>query len=325
MFSGPSSYADSVDFAMLFIVGVSVFFLVGIVIAMIYFVIRYSRKRNPVATQIHGNTALEIVWIIIPFLITMAMFWLGWKDYSDMRKSADAAMTIKVTGQMWKWTFEYPNGKKADTLYVPVDKTIKLELKSMDVNHAFFIPAFRIKEDVIASRTTYMVIKPEKKGAYEIACAEYCGLKHAYMYTKLHVVDMADYEAWISNGTKNTADTNKPKTTAENIDPVKFADKISSHKNFNLLMKNGCLACHSVDGSKKIGPSFANLANKKTKIERDGKQIEIKVDENYLKNSIINPDADVVVGYQKYMMPTMKDRINEKELNEIVNLLKGDS
>ncbi len=352
MFSGTSFYADSVDQAMLIIVGISVFFLLGIVAVMIYFVFRYSRKRNPVASQIHGNLTLEIVWIIIPFFIVMGMFWLGWKDFYDLREKADIAMEVKVEGRMWKWSFTYPNGKLSDTLYIPVDKVTKLVMKSVDVNHSFYIPAFRIKEDVIASRETYMILTPIKRGTFDIACAEYCGLNHSYMYTQLKVVAQSDFDDWLaimpadSSGAKqdttskvapkseNVAEASLlPDMASENSDKKEKSKKddakddtandLQNHRNFRLLTKYACVSCHSTDGSNTIGPSFTELGKGYTTVVTSGKERRAKIDAKYIRNSIIDPDVDIVKGYKPYMMPSMKGRISDKDLNSIVDMLLG--
>ncbi|MDQ1265066.1 MAG: cytochrome c oxidase subunit [Bacteroidota bacterium] len=198
MFSGDaSSYAGSVDSVMLFIVASSVILLLGVTGAMIYFVIRYSKKRNPVASQISHNTPLEIAWIVIPTILVLFMFYYGYAIYHESRVVPKGAMTVKVIARMWKWQFQYNNGKMSDSLYLPENKHVKLELVSADVNHALYIPAFRIKEDVIAGRENYMVIDPAKIGEYDIVCAEYCGLDHSLMHTKLKVIPRLEFNDWL--------------------------------------------------------------------------------------------------------------------------------
>ncbi|TAL66790.1 MAG: cytochrome c oxidase subunit II [Bacteroidetes bacterium] len=199
MFGQATKYAESVDSVMLLIVGISVFFLLGVTAAMIYFVIRYNKKRNPKASQIEGNTKLEIAWIVIPTALVLVMFYYGYAVFHESRVVPKGAMTVKVIARMWAWEFDYNNGKKSGELYIPVNRAIKLELNSMDVNHSLYIPAFRIKEDVIYGRENYMVIQPDKIGTYVIACAEYCGLNHSHMYSKLHVLSKKDFEKWISD------------------------------------------------------------------------------------------------------------------------------
>lgn len=200
MLSDTSAFAQSVDLAMLVIVGISIFLLLVITVAMIYFVIRYSRKRNPVPTQIHGNILLEVVWIVIPTILVMVMFWYGFVGFKELRARTDEAQTVKVYGYMWGWNFEYENGKKTDTLYIPSGSLTKLEMTSRDVNHSFYIPAFRIKEDVIGGRINKIFLDPQKTGSFYVACAEYCGLNHSYMYTKLHVLEPEEFEAWLKEG-----------------------------------------------------------------------------------------------------------------------------
>ena len=198
MISGPSAYAESVDLVMIYIVGISVLLLVGITVAMIYFVFKYNRKRHPKAKQIEGNVALEVLWIVVPGILVMSMFWYGFTGFNELRNTSEQSLTVNVTAQMWKWTFEYPNGKKTDTLYIPVDETTKLEMTSIDVNHSLYIPAFRLKEDVVQGITTYMILQPIKTGSFDIACAEYCGLNHSYMYTKLYVLAQDEFEKWLN-------------------------------------------------------------------------------------------------------------------------------
>jgi cytochrome c oxidase subunit II len=196
MFKGASPFSDFIDADLLFVVGVSSLVLLGLLIAMVTFVIRYSRKRNPHPTNIEGNVPLEILWTVIPLGLFMYMFYLGWDGYKKISTIPEGALPIKVTARMWAWTFEYPNGVQTDTLTVPVNTPMKLTLHSLDVNHSLYIPAFRIKKDVIPNRENTMWFKTPRAASYDIACAEYCGLRHAYMYTKVVARDSTDFEEW---------------------------------------------------------------------------------------------------------------------------------
>jgi len=196
MFTSASNFSDNVDAVFLYITILSLIVLVGITIAMVYFVIRYSRKRNPVPTHVEENLTLEILWTGIPLVLFISMFYFGWVGYTDMRAIPADAMQIKVTAKMWQWSFEYPNGLKTDTLYVPVSKAVRIELRSTDVTHAFFIPAFRIKKDVYTNKTNDVWFQSEKIGRYDIACAEYCGLNHSAMYTKIKVIHDNEFTTW---------------------------------------------------------------------------------------------------------------------------------
>ena len=197
MFDDISNFANSVDGTFLFTLIVSVFFLVLITVLMIFFVIKYNRKRNPKATNIHGNMFLEIAWTGIPTILVLIMFWYGWQGYKEMVNVPENAMAIDVTAQMWKWSFKYEDGKTTDSLYVPVNTPIKLTLHSNDVNHSFFIPAFRLKKDVFPNRERVAWFIAKETGEYDIACSEYCGMNHSYMYSKIFVLPEEEFKNWM--------------------------------------------------------------------------------------------------------------------------------
>jgi cytochrome c oxidase subunit II len=196
MFNGASPFSDFVDATFLTIVGLSALVLLGLVVAMVYFVIRYSHKRNPHPTNIEGNIPLEIAWTVIPIVLFMGMFYMGWEGYKKTVDVPPGAVPIHVTARMWQWTFEYPNGLKTDTLYVPVNTPMKLTLRSLDVNHSLYIPAFRIKKDAIPNKENIMWFSTPEPRSFDIACAEYCGLRHAYMYTKVVALTPEAFDAW---------------------------------------------------------------------------------------------------------------------------------
>ena len=199
MDSNPTAYVQTVDSVMLFIVIISLIFLLGITATMIYFVFKYNRKKGVKPVDIHGSILLETIWFIIPAILVMAMFYYGFIGYKEFTTVPEDALEIDVTGRMWDWDFVYENGMNLDTLFVPLNKSVKLNMISADVNHSFYIPAFRIKMDVIAGTTHYLVFKPEKEGSYNVACAEYCGLQHSAMYTKVVVMPEDEYMAWYNS------------------------------------------------------------------------------------------------------------------------------
>lgn len=213
MFNGASNFSHNVDAVFLFTLIVSIFFLVLITGMMIYFVFKYSRKKNPKATNVHGNLGLEIAWTVIPTILVLIMFWYGWVGYSNMSDVPEDALPIDVTAQMWKWGFKYENGKTADSLYVPVNRAIKLNLTSLDVTHAFYIPAFRIKKDVYPNKSRVVWFKAEEIGKYDIACAEYCGLNHSYMYNKINVISAKDFNTWLNKNNTNDSSVVKDSTS----------------------------------------------------------------------------------------------------------------
>ena len=213
MFNGASNFSQGVDSTFLFTLVVSVFFLVLITGLMIFFVIKYSRKKNPKATNVHGHIGLEITWTIIPTILVLIMFWFGWMGYSDMSSVPENALKVDVTAQMWKWTFKYANGKTADSLYVPVNQPVELTLHSLDVNHAFYIPKFRLKKDVYPNQNRVAWFNAEEVGEYDIACAEYCGLNHSYMYNKVKVIPQKDFYAWLDKPAEETVVSDSAKTS----------------------------------------------------------------------------------------------------------------
>ncbi|MDQ3019840.1 MAG: cytochrome c oxidase subunit II [Bacteroidota bacterium] len=212
------SIVHEVDFTFWVITGISIVLLLIITVAMVYFVYKYSSKRNPVASNIEGNTTIEVIWTIIPVILVLIMFFISWSGFRNMRDVPKDAMEVSVTGQMWKWTFEYDNKKKSDTLYLPVNRDVKFNLHSLDVLHSFFLPAFRVKEDAVPGRINYYWIRTTEIGSYYASCAEYCGLNHSYMYAQIKVVDEQTYLTW-----KNyfPPDTTKKDTAAVKTDSLK--------------------------------------------------------------------------------------------------------
>lgn len=196
MFSGPSAHAGNVDFVMFYIVSISVVLLLGITATMIYFVFKYNRKKGHKPKDIHGNIVLETVWIVIPTILVLSMFYYGYMGFREFRYVPKDAFVIDVVARQWQWQFKYGDGKTTDTLYVPINKQIKLNLESLDVNHSLYIPAFRIKQDVLYGIKNYMMLTPDELGSFDIACAEYCGLDHWHMYTKLIVLPQDKFNEW---------------------------------------------------------------------------------------------------------------------------------
>lgn len=189
---------QGVDQAFWYILGVSIFLLFGITVVMVYFAIKYRRSKNPVASDIRDNYLLEIIWTIIPTLIALSMFYVGWTSYIGLRDVPEDAMEIEVEGQMFSWLFYYENDKETENeLVVPVGQAIKLNITSVDVLHSFFVPAFRIKVDAVSGMTTYVWFYADKIGEYDIQCTEYCGVDHSAMLGKLRIVSGDEFETWL--------------------------------------------------------------------------------------------------------------------------------
>lgn len=302
-----SNFVSGVDRAFIIILGVCFFFLIGLTFTMIYFIYRYNKKRNPQATQIEGSNTLEVVWTVIPTILVLIMFYYGWAGWAPMKNPPKDAFQIKVIARMWNFTFQYENGKKTDTLYVPMDKPVKLNLNSMDVIHSLYIPAFRVKEDVVPGREKFLWFIPQKEGVYDLFCAEYCGLSHSYMLNSVKVLPQADFDKWYTDTTVQKA--------AAAVDSPTAAGK-------RIMTNIGCFACHTVDGNKLVGPSFKGVYGHEVTIKTGGETRTVKVDDEYLKRSILDPNADIVEGYNKGLMQPYVGQLSDTEISQIIEYIK---
>jgi cytochrome c oxidase subunit II len=300
MNTGASTFSQGVDLSLYIITGISLFFLIGITVVMIYFVIRYNKKRNPKATNIEGNFTLEVVWTVIPTLLVILMFYYGWMGYKPMRQVPDNAMEITVYGQMWKFSFEYPDGRITDTLVVPINQPVKLNLVARDVLHSFYVPAFRVKEDMVPGKDNFLWFEANREGRFDVLCAEYCGMLHSFMLSSITVVNQNAYDEWL---------TAAPIVTDE-------------HPGLAILKQNACLTCHSQDGSKIIGPSFKGVYGRTQLVETNGETREILVDDDYIIRSIYEPNADIVQGYMRGLMISYENIISEEQIDDIIDYMK---
>ncbi len=313
-----------------FILAISVVLLLLITFLMVFFVIKYHRKRNKEPKDIEGNTWLEITWTVIPTILVLGMFYYGWIGYKMMKDVPEDAMTINVTGRMWSWLFEYQDGIQSDTLYVPVAKPIRINLKSQDVLHSFYIPAFRVKHDVVpGNEQGYVWFQPQELGSYDVFCAEYCGQQHAYMKTKLVVLPEADFQAWlIKKGSSvpaadsiATSSMLPPSPAEPKAAPVKTEAAQEIPRGLALLNEYQCTACHSLDGSLLVATTFKGIFGRKQIVLTDGKERRITIDEAYFKKSILEPNADIVKGFDPIMPEA--EGITEEEIREMIGYVKG--
>jgi cytochrome c oxidase subunit 2 len=189
---------QGVDLAFWYILGFSIVLLTGITVVMVYFVVKYRRSNNPVASDIRDNYPLEIIWTIIPTLIALSMFYVGWSSYLGLRTVPDDAMEVEVLGQQFSWIFIYENDKETENeLVVPQGRAVKLNISSLDVLHSFYIPAFRIKVDAVKGMPTYAWFLADEVGEYDIQCTEYCGVDHFAMLAILKIVPEKEFETWL--------------------------------------------------------------------------------------------------------------------------------
>lgn len=296
-----STIASKVDAISYFILLVSVFFFFLIFILMMVFVFKYKRKTNLDKTSsVDHNLTLEVVWTVIPSILLLIMFIWGFQVYLEMSIPPKDSMEIKVTGQKWFWTFDYATGASSPgELVVPVNKPVKMLLSSKDVIHSVYIPAFRVKMDALPNRYTVMWFEANKIGEYPMYCTEFCGTEHSGMRAKVRVVSQEDYQTWIDQAGAG----------GDGMKPEEYGAV--------LYKKYACSTCHSLDGSKITGPSWKGIWGSSEATSAGS----VKVDENYIRESILAPNAKIVSGYQP-VMPSYTGILKDKDIEAIIAYIK---
>jgi cytochrome c oxidase subunit II len=297
MISGPADTAGLVEGPFFYIVAVSVILLLIVTACMIFFLFRYNRKRHPVAHEVRDNLWLEIFWTVIPTILALSMFYFGWINFKFIRTPAHDAITINVIARKWAWLFIYDNKKQSDLLRVPQNRPVKLVMTSADVIHSLYIPAFRIKEDCVPGLKTYLAFTANELGTYDLFCTEYCGVGHSQMLSQVIVMPAAEFESWL-----NIHETG-----------------VRTGKGLKVMEIRGCTGCHSIDGSKKIGPTLKGLYGRKEAVITNGKERQVTVNDAFLEEYIRNPNVDIIKGYQA-VMPAIP--VSEEELHDIVEYIK---
>jgi len=285
-----------------YILAITVFLLALITFLMVYFVIRYHRKRSPQPAEIKENIWLEIIWTVVPTLLVLTMFYYGLTGFNFLKRAPQDAMKVKVIARQWSWLFEYENGLRSTELKVPVGKPIKLLLTSQDVIHSFYAPAFRIKQDVVPGMVNSLWFQSTEVGEFDVLCSQYCGLQHAKMLTKIVVLPEEEFKKWYQTGKEMEA-----KLPASGT---------------QLFQERGCKACHSIDGTPGLGPTLKGLFGKTVTVLTDGKERKLVADEAYLRKSILEPNVDIVKGFPP-IMPPLKGLLTDQEIDALVSYLKG--
>jgi cytochrome c oxidase subunit 2 len=294
-----SSFAWQVDYLYFYLILISVAFTIPIVAAIFFFAIKY-REKEKFATpeEIHGSITLEIAWSIIPFIISMTIFLGGAIVYYNQYRVPEDVMEIYVVGKQWMWKVQHATGQREiNELHVPVGRKIKLTMTTEDVVHDFSIPAFRTKADVVPGRYTTMWFEATKPGKYRLYCAEYCGLNHSGMGGWVYVMEKQDFENWLAGGGSGQT-------------PVEVGRQLFENK-------LGCASCHA--GQNQRGAKLEGIFGKEVRLTNGQ---TVKVDEEYIRNSILNPSAQIVEGYQP-IMPTFKGQVTEEQLLALVAYVKS--
>lgn len=295
-----STIAGDVDAVYFYISGVTVFFTLLISLVIIYFVIRY-RRRNPfeIPRPIEGSTKLETLWSVIPLLISMTIFVWGAKVYFAQYRPPKNAMEVYVVGKQWMWKFQHTTGQREiNELHVPVGRKVKLIMTTEDVIHDLFVPAFRIKADLVPGKYTTQWFEATKPGRYHLFCAEYCGMNHSGMGGWVVVMEPADFDNWLSGN-------------ANQMSPA-----AAGHAMFESL---GCASCHGANGEGGRGPSLLGLFGRDRALT--GGQT-VRADEAYLRESIMNPQAKLANGFGP-IMPAFQGQVNEEQLLHLVAYIKS--
>jgi cytochrome c oxidase subunit 2 len=293
-----SNFAPHVDGLMLFLTAVSFFFATGITIAIVFFFFKYRRKDpNALGTPIHGDMRLEATWMIVPLILAMGMFSWGAIIYVDYRRAPTDTLDIYVIGKQWMWKAQQPNGQKEiNELHVPVGRNVRLILASEDVIHDFYVPAFRVKMDVVPGRYNVMWFRPTQPGRYHFFCSQYCGTNHAIMGGWVTVMEPSDYSAWLGGSTGG--DTN----------PVVAGEKLFSEK--------ACNTCHAGSGLGRA-PSLNGVYGGNVLLA-DG--TSVVADDAYIRESILQPK--IVAGYQP-LMPTFQGQLTEEQILALTAYIKS--
>jgi cytochrome c oxidase subunit 2 len=298
-----STMAAEIDFLWDFIYWASAVFFIVLGAAIVYFVFRYRRRRQgELTTGLAHNMPLEITWTLIPTILIFFVFVWGFKSYLKLHIAPGDAMEIKVTGQKWFWSFQYAEGASTvNELVVPVDKPVKLLMSSVDVIHSFFVPNFRVKMDVLPNRYTQLWFEATAVGEYDLMCTEYCGTGHSEMIGKVRVLGEREYAEWLESAGG----------MGEGMTPAEYGAQLYKNK--------ACNTCHSIDGSKLVGPSFLNLYNTQQMLTNGPPTM---ADENYLRESILNPQAKLVAGYDP-VMPSYQGVLKDQQIDALIAYIKS--
>jgi cytochrome c oxidase subunit 2 len=282
------------------------------------FFVRYRRRHPDQQTpNVHGPLWLETSFVVVPGILFLAWFAVGFKDFVWLSTPPPEAIDIYVMGKKWMWKYSYPDGPNSvDVLHVPRGRPVRLLLTSRDVIHSWFVPDFRIKQDVLPGRYSQTWFTATKAGRYQVLCAEYCGTEHSLMRGEVVVMDPEDYDRWIlSQRQERQERADAPPTGQE---PERQATSLVE-RGRNLATTLGCLRCHSIDGEKHIGPSWLDLYRREEKLT-DGQQVV--VDEAYLTESMMDPRARVVAGFDP-VMPSFRGRIEGADTAALVEFIKS--
>jgi len=283
-----------------------VFLFSLIMVVLLYSVVVFRRRPDDEGdgAYFHGHTKLEVLWTVIPLGVVLVLATVSAQYLGKMESADPDEMVVNVVGFQWDWRFEYPEyGITATELNLPLDQQVRFEMKSEDVIHSFWVPEFRIKQDLVPGMTTTLRIRPTEPGQYWVRCAELCGTRHSYMNRVVNVREAADFAAWVS----------AEQAAVGGLAPEELGAKVAQ--------ENGCLSCHSVDGSQLVGPSWLGTYGSARPLA-DG--TVVAADDAYLRQAILEPNARIVEGYPANVMPQdFGERLDEEEINALIAYIRS--
>ena len=295
--------AGDVDWVFYLILWIALFFFVLIVGLMLFFILRYRRRRGVAAEKTATHSmALELTWSIVPLLLVVVIFYVGFKTYLNLQVPPENAYEINVIGQRWQWIFEYANGYVDEDLHVPADENIVLLMRSEDVIHSFYIPDFRVKMDVLPGRYTKLWFRAREPGEHVVYCTEYCGTGHSDMLARVVVHPPGEFETWLENAAN----------VVERMAPAEAGAW--------LYEKRGCAQCHGKGGAGGIGPPLRGIFGREQALAGGA---SVVVDENYIRESILNPQAKIVAGYEQVPMSSYQGRLSDKQVGALIEYIKS--
>ena len=297
-----STFAPHVDALYAYLVALTAFFTLGISAAIIFFAVKYRRRQHgELPRPIAGSMVLELTWTIIPLVISMSIFVWGASIFFKAYRAPKQAMEIYVVGKQWMWKFQHATGQREiNELHVPAGARIKLTMTTEDVIHSFYVPAFRIKQDVVPGRYLQTWFEATKPGKYYLFCTEYCGTNHSGMGGYVYVMEPTAYQQWLAGGTGSES---------------------AASQGQKLFQERGCASCHQAEagGQQGRGPTLYGIFGKQQPVE--GGQ-EVTVDESYIRESILNPQARIAAGFQN-IMPTYQGQLNEEQVLQLIAYIRS--
>lgn len=303
-----SAEATPIDWLFNLHMQVIAFLFAMIMVFVIYSVFAFRRKPGDTGDgdYFHSNTTLEIIWTVVPLVIVLYFAYLGSVTLADVVAPDPNEMVVEVTAQQWSWRFDYPDtGITTTELNLPLGRTIHLKMTSTDVLHDFWVPEFRVKQDTVPGMTKELRITPTELGTYKVRCAELCGTNHAYMLANVNVMTTDEFETWMAGEQETLA-------AAESGPASEQGAKISE--------VNGCTACHTIDGSQGVGPTWLNLYEEEVTLD-DGSSVT--ADKEYLRESIVDPGAKIVEGFGNIMPPKFGETLSDDEIDALIAYMES--